>query len=1518
MSFGNPFAVSQNGNVVQGLGHSGFEVSLNYVAGLPDPNIVANSSIKLWFKSLLKRDETTKEKALAEFVQYASLPQNVKELKDDLVLITWVQLYPKLSISESKTVRSLAHQLQTQLISSLQKSYVKYLKDTIPVLLSGTYDLDTSVCNSTVKNISRAFNDDQTKINNLWIIFQNEILNFADQALNKETVDTISDDRFVPHDEAELKYLRLINATISMVSHMIQVGCKLHPDKIDKSIDSYHTFFTYENLWHYLLINSNSNNQRIYKALLQLINTVVHLNPDLFTEKSWKLMSKRLIKSLTFVKKVDVKSTSSMMYSSMIVPILSTLNILNQKNPDFFQYDKSYKERIFGFLKIGSLNSDPSYYTKLSQFITTATTVFSTDDDIITLETILHEDFTNEISKNSKLRTGIPFIVNSLTTYLEVITHFDKAEMSSNIIDEIMAIPSGPLATQIIEPLSKLMPSSIISDFLKQWSTKDSGNITILLSVALKTSISLQSSLENSFEDLRLRSDDDEEGKTFINHPAFTMFDFVIKQNLTDYSKQVEEFLDELPSFITPLIIEPPIEILKNYSKSKFYNSDLFVEIFDSFVIKLDFIGQKKTILSKLNTFDHKDELLSKSEELQTALSEQTTIYDFENDELFKSHLISKDSAISLWDLAKEKTKQSQFTEYFLQNNASNQELCFDIIFETDLLDEMLFKSPKLHIVVSGFLDTPEILNKYVQLLKKQVEAYGASTDLINQVSSTIKSYPFLISRLISNDLLSLFESKYGSFVDSRLSIGNPLETNIYLLPTKDDCFAFTDIIGTIRYAVFLHEIGIEIPDELLVYLGIISETIDDYVFLNEGSHPSLPSSIVNFQSSIKSKLMDKFSNYTYKQLVQSLISNTAEAPLALLIPTSENNIITSFYTVRLLKHILSSLVDLESASTISELDIDKYTRTELRSKSKSSLLLFCTVISTLSPFLCDEKYDRVKNLVSSELIGLRPSEIIDSGVTKLTVLTNFMRDLGDGMPLQPQRFNMIVQDINKWLDSDVAYEPEFTIVRIQLLNLFVLWNVAKFDKTDSFKDLCARVLQDATGLVSLDDGDHLLELKYWSLKLFLVLQKNDSLDKEVVKEAETELLEGYVNDQTVNVNMPILIYNELLNRFLHNVPNAKFAEHEDSLFEKFQMTKNFELKRQLLDILRKLILSKQQDLVVEFELSKDGDDLSQFKIPQKLIDLIATSPEFTDSVSIEEDEKLVNYLWCWMLVLFNFKDITLKLRTLYIQQLQNDNDELVTRFLNFISFIITDDDEKEFLSRIGDDHSVFINYTFDNDIGDISEEVRVLSMHVYYSVLVSIGSLASNWFNNIKDRGFKANIEQFTAKFISPSLISNKLLTFEERISSLTKENDNLTIKVNRVTNEIKSTYLIDEQHLEIVFKIPSSYPLANIEVSGPQRVGVKETQWKAWLLACQRIVTLQNGEISESLEFFLKNVSFHFKGFEECSICYSILHQDNSLPSKTCGTCKNKFHAGCLYKWFKSSGSNTCPLCRAPFNFK
>lgn len=40
-----------------------------------------------------------------------------------------------------------------------------------------------------------------------------------------------------------------------------------------------------------------------------------------------------------------------------------------------------------------------------------------------------------------------------------------------------------------------------------------------------------------------------------------------------------------------------------------------------------------------------------------------------------------------------------------------------------------------------------------------------------------------------------------------------------------------------------------------------------------------------------------------------------------------------------------------------------------------------------------------------------------------------------------------------------------------------------------------------------------------------------------------------------------------------------------------------------------------------------------------------------------------------------------------------------------------------------------------------------------------------------------------------------------------------------------------------------------------------------------------------------------------------------DSSLPTKPCRTCKNRFHASCLFKWFNSSHSSSCPMCRTLF---
>jgi hypothetical protein len=40
-----------------------------------------------------------------------------------------------------------------------------------------------------------------------------------------------------------------------------------------------------------------------------------------------------------------------------------------------------------------------------------------------------------------------------------------------------------------------------------------------------------------------------------------------------------------------------------------------------------------------------------------------------------------------------------------------------------------------------------------------------------------------------------------------------------------------------------------------------------------------------------------------------------------------------------------------------------------------------------------------------------------------------------------------------------------------------------------------------------------------------------------------------------------------------------------------------------------------------------------------------------------------------------------------------------------------------------------------------------------------------------------------------------------------------------------------------------------------------------------------------------------------------------DRTLPTKPCSRCHNRFHASCLFKWFNSSHTSSCPLCRELF---
>lgn len=74
------------------------------------------------------------------------------------------------------------------------------------------------------------------------------------------------------------------------------------------------------------------------------------------------------------------------------------------------------------------------------------------------------------------------------------------------------------------------------------------------------------------------------------------------------------------------------------------------------------------------------------------------------------------------------------------------------------------------------------------------------------------------------------------------------------------------------------------------------------------------------------------------------------------------------------------------------------------------------------------------------------------------------------------------------------------------------------------------------------------------------------------------------------------------------------------------------------------------------------------------------------------------------------------------------------------------------------------------------------------------------------------------------------------------------------------------------------------------------------------------QSAAIADAILLFKRNVTLNFEGIEGCAICYSTVSTlDRTLPSKTCKTCSNRFHASCLYKVRSSLSLSFPPTVRA-----
>ncbi|KAI3987208.1 hypothetical protein MKX01_031692 [Papaver californicum] len=210
------------------------------------------------------------------------------------------------------------------------------------------------------------------------------------------------------------------------------------------------------------------------------------------------------------------------------------------------------------------------------------------------------------------------------------------------------------------------------------------------------------------------------------------------------------------------------------------------------------------------------------------------------------------------------------------------------------------------------------------------------------------------------------------------------------------------------------------------------------------------------------------------------------------------------------------------------------------------------------------------------------------------------------------------------------------------------------------------------------------------------------------------------------------------------------------------------------------------------------------------------------------------------------------------------------------------------------------------------TEEMSFLAGALYGSMLRVLPAYVRDWYTRLRDRSTSSAIELFTKAYCSPLLLADEL----SQIKKAALADENFSVSVSKSANEVVATYKKEETGIDLVIRLPASYPLQPVDVECPKSLGISELKRRKWLFSMLAFVRSQNGALAEAIRTWKNNFDKEFEGIEECPICYSIIHTaNNSIPRLACRTCKHKFHSACLYKWFSTSHKSTCPLCQSPF---
>lgn len=1594
-----------------GFGFTTTSTRLSYLSEPSNLSLISDANVVVSFKNLSKKDGTTKSKGLEDLRTFVQNQPNEQGGIEEAILEAWVNVYPRISIDNSRRVRELSHSVQYELLKSARKRMERYIPKIVGSWLAGTYDRDRAVARSATDGLA-SFLDTDAKMNMFWKRCQNEILDYAEEALN-ETPYTLSDERSVPTEDANEKYFRVNSASVSLLANLL---AKLSNDDISKHQDIYEkVIFSNKKLWTLASCEDASARKSTDKLLLLCIEKQTQLVENNLGTISRAFISKALR---------SPQPTSALQ-------LLQTLYQLTKQFPQVwtsaYKGKHSATDDLKSFVRKGSQGSSPVYWQTLRALVAILPIAVLPQESGSILEFL--EVFRKSINQREEHKS------NSHDAWLAYgqTSNICIGNLSSSEQMEVTQKSTYPVFEHYLHPSSNTSewlirsntPSTTVSFFIitlgknsnlqpsfgEEWQKLAQGFITRIQTSMPEQSKDYSSSqdaviaegrrwfslLSETFKLKDLAADQnpllqpsrdivESALQVIINrngkpYSASAVLEFVLRSSpqLFEASSSTLEAVKTFMETHLPKLLSSPsssylasaLDQFRSIPGQQSRYKNIWQAAIDALLSTPEDLQRQKTITALISCNDVSD-LVIDNQALQGFLLETSCEVVKGNNEgwpLFEAAVVfngfSKpterlllQSMISALDASNPRINlvfkalellSIRRPEVIREGNA-HVDLITKLLALTELSDSELGKRA---ISLRSLIDngTGVTASSVVHIIKENLENANPQTltidTLIQQAEAVIAtSDDNLLHLELFPDAIK-WSQALAPLLDQvpnpTLGVMRPFAGAVFLVRTQkgsDISRPERDLDGysvALRMAMYSARLIREHPDrlskdalaEILYLLGLTVELANDQLDLLETNKLFVLSSeeaIAGAREFVDRIYQESWSfillhSKAWQEGFESgsplEFSGVVHTLVLKLLNASSGNTSTSFYSARVLSHLLPKLAEQHGWPAGSE---EWIVNLEILKSSTSNVLGAVAILTGLHETLSTSQIvGNLCNRLISDVAGATAQSEKSLGLLVLLNATLSIYD-GDDLPVAQNRLVFAVKQILSWTpeiaSTNYQLSSESCLALQRLLPAIKSVYGSYWDKTLEF---CIKTWE---SMESEEHYDQKLPMTGMSLKLFSSLRSlqdaNDDLEDALTKYGETasRCFIKLMKLPRFKPTQPIEFVDNILSRLVVKIPLSHV--NEISEFYPLIASENRIVQSAAFDVLHRAIPAEQEEISVNAILEKKDAQL-----PVELLSLLLDAPSirnFDDEELAEFPPSIRSYLLSWHLVYDSFSTASWKVRKDYCNHLQSEN--CIGSFLTFLFDVLGHSGGVPLNLEKAHFNESYIR-KYDTSLADAEPNERNMQwllIHLYHLCLKHTGDLAKNWFSDCQSKQTRQAVETWTEKYFTPLLISDKLDEVDEwAVSKEAKEGGEkeLEIKASKGVRSVFAGYEIDDTSVQIAIRFPPNYPFYNVKVEGLNRVAVPEKKWRSWLLIVQGAITFSNGSLIDGLTTFRRNVEGSLKGHTECAICYSIISSDKKTPDKKCGTCKNTFHGNCLFKWFASSNQSSCPLCRCAFNY-